>query len=304
MPDNQKAIAQIRSFNRFYTHILGLLDRHILDSDFSLTEARVLLEISKSKNCKAHELADKLKIDRSYLSRMIKGFEAKKLITKTPSSTDSRFNDLTLTEKAREALEELNQLSDAQTLSLIEALSSAEINEVTSAMALIRERFSQTLFPVSIRGYRSGDEEYIISRHEDLYRREYSLSATFAGYVDRGVRKLAANLNPEKECILIPEVEGRPMGSIAIAHVDNHTAQLRYFLLEPEARGHGLGLKLVASALDFARAAGYTHIFLETISVLASARTIYKRAGFQLVQEEPHSKWGPDVVEEHWEMDL
>lgn len=302
MLDKQKAIAQIRSFNRFYTHILGLLDRHILDSEFSLTEARVLLEIGKG--CKAHELADRLKIDRSYLSRMIKGFENRGFITKTPSTADSRFNDLALTDTARDALKELDRRSHAQTLSLIETLSPAEISEVVAAMAFIREKFSQAIFPVTIRRYRAGDEEYIIRRHEELYRKEYALSAVFADYVDRGVRKLATHLDPAKECILIPEMAGQPMGSIAIAHVDDQTAQLRYFLLEPQARGHGLGLQLVAAALDFARKAGYTQIFLETISALTTARTIYSRAGFRLVHEEPHAKWGPDVVEERWEMAL
>ena len=304
MPDQRKAVAQIRSFNRFYTHILGLLDKHILDSEFSLTEARVLLEISKEKDCQAYQLADRLKIDRSYLSRMLKSLAEKGLICKRPSPTDNRFNNLSLTERAYEVLEELNRRSDAQTLSLIQSLTPEETSEMLGAMALIREKLSQGIFPVAIRGYRAGDEEYVVRRHEELYRNEYGLSEAFAAYVDRGVRNLTHRLNPEKECFLIPEVDGRPMGSIAVACVDEKTAQLRYFLLEPQARGYGLGLRLVASALDFARNAGYTHIFLETISALTTARTIYRRAGFQLVREEPHAKWGQQVVEERWEMDL
>ena len=304
MGDQRQAIAQIRSFNRFYTHILGLLDRHILATDFSLTEARVLLEISKGKGSEPHALADRLKIDRSYLSRMIKRFEAKGLVVKTPSTRDSRFVRVAATPAALTVLDELSLRSNAQVQTLLQNLAPDEVTAVLEAMSLIREKFTQAVYPVTFRGYREGDAEYIIRRHEILYLKEYGLSEVFAGYVEQGVHRLADHLNPAKECFLIPEVDHRPMGSIAIARVDDQTAQLRYFLLEPEARGYGLGLRMVNSALDFARKVGYKHIFLETISALTTARTLYRRAGFQLVHSQRHAQWGSEVDEERWEMDL
>lgn len=304
MTDQPQAIAQIRSFNRFYTHVLGLLDRRILDSAFSLTEARVLLEISKKDGCQAHGVATRLGLDRSYLSRILKRFESLGLIGKSAAAGDGRFVDLRITDAGREALDQLSGRSDTQVASLIRGLPAEDVAEVLSAMALIREKLSQAAFPVTIRGYRPGDEEYVIRRHRELYLEEYGLSGVFADYVDRGVRQLAGRLTPGRECILIPEVDGRPMGSIAIAEYGGRTAQLRYFLLEPEARGYGLGLRLVAAALDFARQAGYTDLFLETISALTTARAIYARAGFRLVHSESHAKWGVPVEEERWEMTL
>ena len=304
MTGQPQAVAQIRSFNRFYTHILGLLDKHILDSAFSLTEARVLLEISKKNGCQAHEIATRLGLDRSYLSRILKRFDSLELIDKSAAAGDGRFIDLRITGAGREVLAQLSGRSDAQIASLIRGLPAEDVAEVLAAMALIRLKLSQAAFPVTIRPYRKGDEEFIIRRHRELYLQEYRLSGVFADYVDRGVRQLADRLTPDRECILIPEVDGRPMGSIAIASYGGQTAQLRYFLLEPEARGYGLGLRLVAAALDFAHQAGYKDIFLETISALTTARTIYARSGFRLVHTENHAKWGVPVEEERWEMEL
>ena len=299
-----KAIAHIRSFNRFYTHILGLLDQHILDSDFSLTEARVLLEISKSDHCKANALGERLQIDPSYLSRIIRRLEDKALVTKTPAPADNRFNDLGLTAEGRQVLTDLDGRSEAQILSLIQTLSPEELTAVQDAMSLIRGKLSHAVFPAVIRGYREGDADYIIQRHMALYLTEYGLSETFGAYVESLVRRFTQNLDPACECVLIPEIGVQRMGSIAIAKADAQTAQLRYFLLEPEARGYGLGIQLVEAALAFARKIGYKRIFLETLSILTTARTIYKRMGFEITHTHPHADWGREVLEERWELDL
>lgn len=304
MQEQAKAIAHIRSFNRFYTHLLGLLDRHILDSDFSLTEARVLLEISKGERCQANALAVRLKIDRSYMSRIVRKLESKGLLTRAAAAQDSRAIDIRITPQGRAVLSELDGRSEAQVLSLVKGLSQAERTAVLDAMNLIRDRFSQAVYPVTIRGYQAGDEAYIIRRHAELYREEYGLNETFAAFVEQLVHAFAAKLNPQRECVLIAESEGRPLGSIAIADAGEGTAQLRFFLLEPEARGFGLGLKLTEAALDFARKAGYRHIFLETISILTSARTIYRRMGFRIAHTHPQADWGREVLEERWEMAL
>jgi DNA-binding MarR family transcriptional regulator/N-acetylglutamate synthase-like GNAT family acetyltransferase len=304
MDNRAAAIGKIRSFNRFYTRILGLLDRHVLSSDFSLTEARVLLELSRGESSGAREIGARLDVDPSYMSRILKRFETKKLIARTPSAQDSRASDIRLTDAGRASLVVLGGRSDQQVASLLAGLEPNEVDEVLAAMALIRQKLSHALFPATIRGYRKGDEEYIIRRHEVLYRTEYGLSETFAAYVDRLVRQFADGFDPEKECVLIAEIDGRPMGSVAVAKYDDRTAQFRFFLLEPEARGHGLGLRLAETALDFCREAGYERVFLTTVSLLTAARTIYARMGFRIVESRAQADWGRDVVEERWELKL
>lgn len=304
MQEQHKAIAHIRSFNRFYTHILGLLNRHILDSEFSLTEARVLLEISKSPQNQANALADRLRIDRSFLSRILRRLETKGLIARTPVPQDSRAHAIMLTPAGHGVLRELDGRSEAQILSLIQTLSPDDLAAVQQAMEVIRDRFSQSVCPVTVRSYRQGDAAYIIQSHTALYRQEYGLTEAFGAFVDRLVRQFTQTLDPACECVLIPQCEGRPLGSIAIAKVDAHTAQLRFFLLEQEARGLGLGLRLAQAALAFAKQAGYRHIVLETISDLTSARAIYRRLGFAITHTHPHADWGREVLEERWEMDL
>lgn len=304
MPDNAVAVANIRSFNRFYTHILGLLNQHILDSDFSLTEARVLLEISKGEPCQANLLADRLRLDRSFLSRILKRLEGKGLVLRTPDPADSRASHIRITPEGRAVLAELDGRSEAQIGEMIAPLTLDELGEVQQAMRLIRERFSAALSPVVIRGYRPGDEAYIIRRHAEMYREDYGLNDAFAAMVDGLVTRFVQKLNPARECVLMPELSGRPMGCIALADAGDGVAQLRFFLLEKEARGMGLGIRLAGAAVDFARKAGYRHIFLETISALTAARTIYARLGFVITHTHAQSDWGPEVLDERWEMDL
>lgn len=239
------------------------------------------------------------------MSRILKEFEGKKLIVKTQAPEDNRVNDIQLTEEGRRAVGELNHRSEEQILELIKLMSAEELTALQQAMAFIREKFSETVFPVTIRNFTAGDVAYIIDRHRDIYQEEYGLSPVFADYVDRGVHHLVQNFDAAKECILIPEIDGRPMGSIAIAQADDKTAQLRYFLLEPAARGYGLGYRLVGAVLDFCRQAGYSHVFLETINILTTARTIYKHKGFQITHTHENHDWGKNIItEERWDLDL
>ncbi len=302
--DRDGAVARIRSFNRFYTNILGLLNQHILDSDFSLTEARVLWEITKTDHATAIALGERLKIDRGYMSRILKKSEALGLITRIQSPSDNRFQHIKITDAGRRMLGELNGRSEAQLTELIRLMKDEELTALLNAMDLVRARFSEAASPATIRSYRPGDEEYVIRRHRELYKEEYNLSDSFCEYVDKNVRLLAERLDPEKECILIPEINGKPMGSIAIAKFDDETAQLRYFLLEPEARGLGLGNRLADEALNFCRRAGYKRVFLITIDLLTSARAIYKSKGFVLTDSQPNTEWLDYVMEERWEMAL
>lgn len=300
----EDVVAQIRSFNRFYTNILGLLDQQILESGYSLTQARVLFEIGKAQRCCANNLSGLLNIDRSYLSRILKGFERAGLITRAASEEDNRVNDILLTEKGVQVVSTLNQRSDQQIRALISPLTDADLPEVQNAMAFIKSAFSRAVNPIPIRDFIPDDIAYVIARHQELYAQEYRLSCVFAEYVDKAVRRFAEHYNAEKECMLIPEFEGRPVGSIAIAQADEQTAQLRYFLLEPEMRGRGLGCRLMDMALDFCRQKGYRHVFLETFSALKAARHIYQSRGFAITHTHENPEWGEGVLEERWDMDL
>lgn len=298
------AIAQIRSFNRFYTKVLGLLDQHILDSGYSLTEVRVLLEISNVEDCTANTLVNQLEIDRSYMSRIIKHLEQDELITKVKSDRDNRVNYIALTEKGRQTMDVLNKKSDEQIADLIQPLNPNEVSTVLEAMKIVKNRISEVIHPISIRNFVAEDIDYVISRHRILYGEEYGLSSIFGDYVEKGVHHFAQHFDCEKECMLVPEMDGQPVGSIVIVKADDETAQLRYFLIEPEIRGRGIGHKLVDTALDFCREKGYKHIFLETISFLETARHIYASKGFKLTHSHANPTWGKNVLEERWDLNL
>ena len=297
-------ISQIRSFNRFYTNVLGLLDQYILDSGYSLTEARVLLEISKKNHCTANNLADHLKIDHSYMSRILRHFEKDSLITRVQAAQDRRLNFIVLSEKGSSVIENLNQKSNEQILHLIKNLNPNEVADILDSMQCIKTKISEALEPITIRDFIPTDIDYIISRHQSLYQAEYNLSPIFSSYVAQSIHDFAKNFDASKECLLIATIENHPIGSIAIAKTDNQTAQLRYYLLEPETRGKGVGHRLVDMALLFCQEKGYTHVFLETISALKTARHIYQSKGFKITATHKNPEWGNDILEERWDLML
>lgn len=304
MQSKLDSINKIRSFNRFYTHILGLLNQHILESGYSLTEVRVMLEISKINHCTANALATQLDIDRSYMSRIIKKLEKGELITKAQSKKDNRFNFITLTAKGNETIAILSKKSAAQIISLIQPLNQNQLEKVTEAMAVIKNVISDSVTPIIVRNFIAEDIDYVISRHRVLYEEEYGLTPVFSYYVEKGVHHFAKHYDKNFECMLIAEIEKKPVGSIVIVKSDDSTAQLRYFLIEPEMRGRGLGHKLVKLALAFCREKSYMHVFLETISSLKTARYIYKSHGFILKTSHENPTWGENVLEERWDLDL
>ncbi len=301
MPDS---ITQIRRFNRFYTNVLGLLNQSILDSGYSLTEARILYEIGKTNPCSANQLSARLNIDRGYMSRVLKDFARKGLITRGISQKDSRIYEIRLTRAGMEAARNLNRKSEEQLAKLTAPLDETAMMELTRAMTVIQSKLSDALQKASIRDFTLEDIPYVIAQHQALYAEEYGLSPVFEAYVEKSVRQFAQKFDGEKECMLIAEQDGRPVGSIAIVRAGEDIAQLRYFLLEPEARGQGLGNALVVRALAFCRQKGYRSVFLETISVLEAARHIYAKNGFVRTHTHENMEWGSGVTEERWELAL
>ena len=297
-------IADIQGFNKVYQNLLKQIDSAILETGYTLTEKDVLLEISKTERCTANILIQQLNIDRSYMSRIIAKFEKHGLIEKTPSQTDSRIRYVRLTELGRK---EINRLSDIQSnhiAAIFNKLSEKDQEIVWRSMVLTRNKLSDANDVITIRPFTQSDIEYVISRHKTLYYAERHLSGTFSAYVDEIVYRFVDRFNSKTDCLNILECNGVPAGSIAIAKVDVATAQLRFFMLEPEMRQRGYGNRLMDMALSFCREKGYKKVFLLTITAQVIARHVYETHGFYKVSSEDKAEWGDGVVEERWEIDL
>jgi DNA-binding MarR family transcriptional regulator/GNAT superfamily N-acetyltransferase len=299
---DSKVVEQIRDFNRFYTNILGLLNAHILDSSYTLTEVRILLEIKKTVDCTANTLITRLSIDRGYMSRIIKRFENNGLIIKESSQADNRISFLRLTQKGKETMSELESKSDDQVENLINHLSDNDQRKLVKAMKYIKNTILDGLKPISIRNFEPKDIEYIIDRHRVLYENEFGFTSEFGDYVEEYVKKFKEYHDPNKEAIFIAEEDGAPIGVIAIVKAEDTTAQLRWFLIEPEARGRGLGHKLMDTAIDFSKDKGYKHVFLWTVNILEPARHLYREHGFSLTECKEHELWGHQLTEERWDL--
>lgn len=298
-------ITEIRGFNRFYTNILGLLDQHILDSGYSLTESRVIFEISKTECCTANQLCSVLDIDRSYMSRIIRRFENEGLITRNISSQDSRNMEIHLTEKGNEIFHDLNNRSNEQIEKFISKFNEKEWEDLIHSMRTVKKYFSIATKNIDIRPFKAEDVEYVIDRQLSLYESERQFTTeTWKKYLTQGVLDLVDKFDENKDCMYILECDGNAAGCVAITHVSEDVAQLRYFFLEPEVRGMGAGTALLNKALDFCREKKYTHVFLWTVSAQETARTLYKKAGFEITETSENNTWGTPVLEEKWDMDL
>lgn len=298
-------VTEIRGFNRFYTNILGLLDQHIVDSGYSLTEARILFEISKTDSCTANQLCSVLEIDRSYMSKIINKFDKNGLIRRTVCDTDNRNIEIHMTEKGMAVFHELNDRSNRQIEDLIGKLNAEECEKLMDGIRTVKKYFSKATKDISIRPYREQDIAYVIDRQLSLYESERQFTTEiWKNYLTQGVISLVEKFDPEKDCMFILECDGNPSGCVAITHTEERVAQLRYFFLEPELRGLGAGTSLLRAALEFCRQKEYRHVFLWTVSAQEAARVLYKNAGFQITETNENESWGAPVLEERWDLDL
>lgn len=297
--------SHIRSFNRFYTNVMGLMQQTILDSDYSLTEARILFEMQNLGDCTANTLATRLNIDKSYMSRIIKKFSKKQLISKKISVEDSRVHLLNLTEKGLETIDQLIIQSNQQIQELIQPLSQIEQEDICRAMNTIKHHLIKATSPIHIRPYTEDDIDFIISNQINLYEKEYGFTTeTWKSYITDGVQEMIQKFNIQKDCIYIVEHKNKPAGCVAITHTDEDTAQLRFFFVDASLRGLGAGNQLIQKVLDFCKEKKYKHIFLWTFSALEAARHLYSKNGFQLTETHENKDWGSPIVEEKWELDL
>lgn len=304
----KRSISIIRSFNRYYTNVLGLLDQHILESDLSLSEVRVLHEIEKTKQCTSKMLADILCMDAGYLSRILKKFYKMDLLTKEKSSKDGRAQYLYLTSKGKEKMYDLNNSSDEQIVKIIKPLAERDSNclvsNMTSIESILTNGANIKLDDITVRtDIRPGDIGYIIYMHGCIYREEYEYSTAFEGYVAESFYKFLINYNPENDRLWCAEHNGNIIGCIGIVGCGER-AQLRWFLIDPHYRSIGLGKKLLQESLDFVKVKNYKSVYLDTTSDLDKAISMYTRAGFVKKLEKANNSWREDLTELEFEMRL
>jgi DNA-binding MarR family transcriptional regulator/GNAT superfamily N-acetyltransferase len=300
-------VAALRAFNRFHTRLVGALDRRILDSPHSLTESRILFEIAHADALTAADLARDLRLDPAYLSRALAKLADAGLLEKSRSATDGRALTLRLTKQGRRAFAALDRAADVQARALLEPLGAVEQARVVKAMtgvmaALKREPASPASF--LMRQHAPGDIGWIIHRHAALYAAEYGWDETFEALVAEIAARFLRSRDPARERCWVAERDGEIVGSVFLVDAGGGLAKLRLLYVEPQARGLGLGRRLVEEALRFAKGAGYRAVTLWTNDVLTAARRIYETTGFRLVSSEPHHSFGKDLVGEYWEMAL
>jgi DNA-binding MarR family transcriptional regulator/GNAT superfamily N-acetyltransferase len=301
-------VERIRGFNRRWTEVIGLLDAGLLETPYSLPEARVLFELGRRSDAapwEQVELRHRLRMDPSYLTRIIARLRRGGLVAADRSDVDRRRVRLTLTPAGRIAATELDQRSAAQIDSLLEPLADPDRRRIVQAIDTI-ERVLDTDRQriVTVRGLDSGDLGWVVQRHGEIYREEYGWDISFEALIADIVAAYVANHRPGRESAWIAEVDGSRAGCVFCCQRDADTAQLRILIVEPSARGLGIGRRLVDECIDFARGAGYRTLMLWTNDVLVSARRIYEAAGFELVDEEPHHSFGRDLVGQNWELAL
>ena len=305
---NQRVEA-IRRFNRFYTQKIGVLEEGLLHSPFTLGEVRVLYELAHREQPTATELANELGLDTGQLSRMLRGFEKNKLIARKPSPSDGRQSLLTLTEPGRRTFAPLNERAKEEIAALLKNISVSEQNRLVEAMHTITELLgggvAEEARPAYIlRPHQPGDMGWVVHRHGVLYAQEYGWDELFEALVAGIVAEFIQNFDPRRERCWIAERAGEIVGSVFLVQKSRAVAKLRLLLVEPSARGLGIGARLVAECVGFARRAGYRSLTLWTQSVLSAARHIYERAGFRLIHKQRHNSFGHDLVGETWELKL
>lgn len=298
----------VRSFNRFYTRQIGVLDEGLLASPFSLTQARVLFELGTRKAVTAREIGDALGLDAGYLSRMVQNFASEGLIRREPSSQDGRQIVLSLTPEGKKAFRELDRKSHALTAAQLSTLSVPRRERLLQSMQDVQRLLSTEVGQdrLIVRTHRAGDIGWAIERHGQIYTDEFGWNDDFEALVATLFAQFATKHDPDAERCWIAEVDGERVGCVfVVRNVDDPTvAQLRCLLVDPKGRGLGVGKRLVDECLAFAKAAGYAKMMLWTNDVLTSARRIYEAAGFALIKEERHHSFGHDLVGQIWMRDL
>jgi DNA-binding MarR family transcriptional regulator/GNAT superfamily N-acetyltransferase len=300
-------IDAVRRFNRFYTRRIGVLQPQFLGGPYSLPEARVLYELGQRGECTASELGSDLDLDLGYLSRLLQGLKRQGLVYGERSKEDGRQTRLSLTGRGRKAYLQLDSRSREEVAGMLGKLAAPEQARLVDALQTaesVLEQDSQAEKTITLRSHRPGDIGWVVHRHGALYAQEYGWDERFEALVAGIAKDFVEKHDPSRERCWIAELDGDPVGSVFLVKENKSTAKLRLLLVEPKARGRGLGRRLVEECIAFARAKGYRKLALWTQSNLAAARHIYKALGFELMKKEPHNSFGVKLVGEYWELSL
>jgi len=310
--DGKGDAAAVRRFNRFYTRQIGVLRKTFLDSPYSLAEARVLYEIASRRAPTASDIARALDLDAGYLSRLLQKFERRGLIRRTASARDARQSHLSLTPRGRRAYAPLERRSQREASVMLERLAPADRSRVMAAMQTIeglldnesKPRLQRAGADYTLRAPIPGDFGWIVRRHAEIYAQEYGWTEPFEGLCAQIVADFANDYDQKRERCWIAEMDGAPVGCVFLVKDSAKVARVRLLLVDPKARGLGLGARLVDECVRFARRAGYKKITLWTHSILSAARHVYQKAGFRLTGTERHNSWGRPVTSEFWDLRL
>lgn len=303
----EQRVAAARRFNRFYTRTIGVLREGAYRSPFSLTQVRVLYELAHREQPTASELGRDLGLDAGYLSRILRGFEKRGLVVRTRSAADGRQSHLGLTAPGRKAFAPLDVRSNEEIAALLAGLAANEQGRLIAAMETIEQLLGKRRDSPSdyvLRPPQPGDLGWVVHRHGALYAEEYGYDADFEALVAEIVAHFVQHYDRKRERCWIAERDGESVGCVLLVKKSRSLAQLRLLLVEPTARGGGLGTRLVRECVRFARDAGYRKLLLWTQSELRAARRLYEAAGFHLTHQEHHHSFGKDLVAETWELEL
>ena len=307
MQKNNQRTDLVRRFNRFYTKQIGVLQESLLDSGYSLTEVRVLYELAHGNSLTAKKLGKELALDAGYLSRILTNFEQRNLLEREVAESDGRQILLRLTRRGNDEFAQLDNNARLQIDALLKNVPESSQNDLVAAMNTIESILTGATAPSPayiLRSHQPGDMGWIVHRHAVLYGKEYGWNAEFEALVAEIVAKFLKNFDLSRERCWIAERNSEILGSVFLVKQSRNVAKLRLLLVEPSARGLGIGTRLVSECITFARLVGYRKITLWTNDVLHSARKIYENAGFELVEEEQHHSFGHDLVAQTWELSL
>jgi len=307
MPTLNQQVRSVRSFNRSYTRRIGVLGNGALNSPFSLTEARVLYELAHRRDPTAAHIGQNLGLDAGYLSRILRRFQKLGLIERARSERDGRESHLSLTARGRSTFDPLDSAASREIACMLKPLPPAERGRVVAAMGTIANRLGgwpEPHAPFVIRAHRPGDIGWVIHRHGVLYAQEYGWGARLEALIAEIGAHFLSHFDQQRERCWIAERRGEVVGSVFLVRESEDVARLRLLLVEPSARGLGIGKRLVDECVRFARHAGYRRIILWTQNVLHAARHIYQTAGFRLAQEENHAEFGVALTGQTWSLDL
>lgn len=314
-PQGDAQAAALRAFNRFYTRRIGVLDEHLYGTGLTLPQTRVLWELAHREGVPAGELARQLGLDPGYLSRLLGTLKARRLVRARRSAADARQTLLSLTAAGQKVYAPMNAQSQAQTRALLAPLDDNGRRQLLQATRTIETLLGEPPrepSPCVLRALQPGDIGWVVSRHGVIYAREYGWDITFEALVAQIASRFVEQFDARREACWIAEREGQNIGCVFLVQarddpsgkLQRGVAQLRLLVVEPSARGLGIGARLVAECERFARDAGYRRIRLWTQSILTAARAIYAKAGYRLIDSQPHRSFGAELVAEVWELEL